>query len=82
MDPQGEGINEPHNSLDPKPTDGSISSKPQQLQNKIRSSTSPASSHGEVESLSYADRRPQYLDAENEAVRYISYLKLSSRSSE
>jgi hypothetical protein len=40
LDPQGEGINKPFKSLDPEPTDGSISSKPRQLQNKkIKSSS-------------------------------------------
>ncbi|XP_058776913.1 DNA polymerase lambda isoform X2 [Vicia villosa] len=34
LDPQGEGINEHDKSLDSKSTDGSISSEPQQLQNK------------------------------------------------
>ncbi|GAU45360.1 hypothetical protein TSUD_239090 [Trifolium subterraneum] len=91
LDPQGEGINEPDKSLDPKPTDRSISCEPHQLQNKkIKSSSgdteivslgsnedrrengplssaSTASSPGEVESLNNADRRPQHLDAENEA---------------
>jgi DNA polymerase lambda len=100
LDPQGEGINEPDDSLDPKPTDRSISCEPHQLQNKnIKSSsedteivnlgsnedrreneplssTSTANSHGEVESLSYTDRRPQHLDAENEAVRYNISLQL------
>jgi DNA polymerase lambda len=100
LDPQGEGINEPDDSLDPKPTDRSMSCEPHQLQNKkIKSSsedteivnlgsnedrreneplssTSTANSHGEVESLSYTDRRPQHLDAENEAVRYNISLQL------
>lgn len=34
LDPQGEGIKEHDKSLDSKSTDGSISSEPQQLQNK------------------------------------------------
>lgn len=34
LDPQGEGIDTSDNSLDPKPTDGSISTDPQKLQNK------------------------------------------------
>ncbi|KAI5437174.1 DNA polymerase lambda isoform X2 [Lathyrus oleraceus] len=91
LDPQGEGINELDKSLDPKSTDGSISSEPQKLQNKkIKSSskdteivnldsnkdrkenaplssTSTTSSHSEIENLNNADRRPQHLDAENEA---------------
>lgn len=96
LDPQGEGINELDKSLDPKSTDGSISSEPQKLQNKkIKSSskdteivnldsnkdrkenaplssTSTTSSHSEIENLNNADRRPQHLDAENEAVRSTS----------
>jgi hypothetical protein len=97
LDSQGEGINEPDKSLDPEPSDGSISSEPRKLQNKkIKSSsedtnivvnletnedrrenappssTSTTSSHGEIESLNYADSRTQHLDAENEAVRSTS----------
>ncbi|KAI5437175.1 hypothetical protein KIW84_023335 [Lathyrus oleraceus] len=95
LDPQGEGINELDKSLDPKSTDGSISSEPQKLQNKkIKSSskdteivnldsnkdrkenaplssTSTTSSHSEIENLNNADRRPQHLDAENEAIQEI-----------
>ncbi|KEH22317.1 putative DNA-directed DNA polymerase [Medicago truncatula] len=43
LDPQGEGINELDTSLDPEPIDGSLSSEPQQLQNKkIKSSSEDA----------------------------------------
>ncbi|KAJ1389903.1 DNA-directed DNA-polymerase X [Sesbania bispinosa] len=89
LDSQGEDI--PDKSLVPEPTNESISSDPQKLQNKkIKpssedmeivnlessqdrrenaplSSTSMASSPGEVDSLSYANTRQQHLDAENEA---------------
>ena len=94
LDPQGEDI--PDKSLNPEPTNGSISRDAQQIQSKkIKlssedtkvvthessedrrentpfSSTSTASSPGEVDSLSYANTRPQNLDSENEAVRSIS----------
>lgn len=96
LDPQGEGIEAPDKPVDPEPTNASISSDPQQLQNKkIKlssedtkivnleksnedrrenaplSSTSTASSPGEVDSLNCANRGPEHLDAENEAVRSI-----------
>ncbi|RDX97331.1 DNA polymerase lambda [Mucuna pruriens] len=38
------------------------------------SSTSTASSHGEADSLSYGNTRPQHLDAENEAVSTKIYI--------
>lgn len=55
LDPQGEGINELDTSLDPEPIDGSLSSEPQQLQNKkIKSSSEDAES---VNLKSNEDRR-------------------------
>ncbi|CAJ2647664.1 unnamed protein product [Trifolium pratense] len=44
-----------------------LGSNEDRRENGPLSSTSTASSPGEVESLNYADKRPQHLDAENEA---------------